>query len=183
MRKSAIEQRLRMAVHGLPQELKQIFSQGLEDEPVASAPGHWTSSATERLHLVKPGRSAPRPRASLPAQTFDHLQELAEIAPAAAREMRREIDRRLVWVRRAQAARVAWSGRKPWPWPLLLALRKARTTTVAAGLLVTVLEWAEADRDDIVKLARVIRSTDERTAQIVLTTIMDLDLSHARFEA
>lgn len=155
MPKSAIERRLLQAFAGLNPALKDIIL------PAFTTNGR----PPNRLRLVKPLPG--------PSSIVDRLQELATIAPREYTALRDEIDRRVAVVQRAQAAHINCASRKPWPWPLFDAVRKAPSARVAARILLTVLDVTTADIPDIVKFARIIRSADQRASRIILSYLLD----------
>jgi hypothetical protein len=158
MPKSAIEDRLAKAFAGLNPELRRMILPAFEADLASSAP--------RQLRLIHPGPSADL------RQATDQLRQLAEIAPHELKELRQEIDRRLLLAQRALAAHIDYSSRKPWPWPLYYAVRKAPDTSAAAQILLAVLDVTPADVPDIIKFAGIIRSVDQRAARILLSYLL-----------
>lgn len=168
MPKSAIERRLVQAFAGLNAELKDIISPAFKATGIPVRPGR----AVDGLRLVKPLRAM---SASISGRTHivDQLQQLEAIAPYEFKELRKQIDRRLIVAQRAQAARIDCCSRKPWPWPLYYAVRKTPGARAAARILLTVLDVSRAEIPDIVKFASIIRSADQRTARILLHYLLE----------
>lgn len=168
MPKSTIERRLLQAFTGLNPALKHIIAPAFTTKVVGRP-----VSAAHRLRLIKPLSVASAQRQMLRQSDADKLRQLERIAPHEYKIQRSEIDRRLLLVQRAQAAHVNCLSRKPWPWPLFDAVRKAPSGRAGARILLTVLDVTPGDFPDILKFVSIIRSADRRTSRIILSYLLD----------